>query len=266
MGEGGMRKHFLNMLKIILGLFLSFCLFGPGDGIAGDVATQVKKPVSKSIDIRKQTQKKEDAWASERAALMAEYQSLEAENDRLTAAREELKKRVMAQRTLVNGLERRHREIQRITKELIPFMEEVYQRLVRFIEEDTPFLDSERQNRLATLRRVFDDAGVTKGEKYRKLMEALFVETEYGNTVEVYQKKIDFEGSRILVDVFRLGRISLFFQSLDGETIGYFDPADKIWKRLPEKFTHAMAEAIEMGSKRRPVDLVDLPLGKVVAR
>ncbi|MBW2011938.1 MAG: DUF3450 family protein, partial [Deltaproteobacteria bacterium] len=79
-------------------------------------------------------------------------------------------------------------EISRISEELIPYLEDVYNRLAALVENDPPFLREERQNRIKNLRKVLDDDQVSASEKFRKMTEALFVEAEYGNTVEVYQR------------------------------------------------------------------------------
>ncbi|MCP4686980.1 MAG: DUF3450 domain-containing protein, partial [Desulfobacterales bacterium] len=103
------------------------------------------------------------------------------------------------------------------------------------------------------------------GERFRKVMEALFVEAEYGNTVEVYQEKIVLEGKTVLADIFRLGRISLFFQTLDQTTAGFFDPAQAAWRAAPSNYRREIDAAMEMGAKRRPVELLSLPLGRIVS-
>ena len=97
-------------------------------------------------------------------------------------------------------------------------------------------------------------------------MEALFIETEYGNTVEVYQQRIMVEGKSILVDIFRLGRISLFFQTLDQTQSGYFNQAQSVWKTLPAEYNREINAAIEIGTKRRSADLLNLPVGRIVLK
>jgi len=36
-----------------------------------------------------------------------------------------------------------------------------------------------------------------------------------------------------------------------------------VWKKLPQRYNRDINAAMEMGAKRRPVDMLDLPLGKV---
>jgi len=81
--------------------------------------------------------------------------------------------------------------------------------------------------------------------------------------VEVYQEKIFLGGEDVLVNVLRLGRISLFCETLDQTTVGYFDLDENQWKTLPQSANRDIRIAMEIGSKRRPADVVTLPLGRI---
>ncbi len=153
------------------------------------------------------------------------------------------------------------KESQRIKNEIEPFLHSVNLRLKDFIRTDTPFLKEERQVRSNRLGLVLDDMDVSISEKYRKVMEALFIEAEYGNTIEVYQDKVELNNNELLGNVFRLGRISLFFLSLAQQTPAYFSMAEGNWIPLHTSFASSIHSAIEMGVKRKPVALINLPVG-----
>ena len=142
-------------------------------------------------------------------------------------------------------------------------MNEVFGRLKGLVDGGLPFLEEERTTRIEKLGVMLEDPDVTVSEKFRKLMEAVQIEAEYGNTIEVYPQQIILGGKEIQTHIFRLGRISLFCQSLDQKTCGFFDLSENQWKILPKKYNRDIHTAIEIGSKRRPADLVDLPLGRI---
>lgn len=256
-------KH-LGFIVICIASFLWFCQ--DRQASSENLPALVKKPVNESITIRQKTQKAEDRWAEERIRLQGEYEKLEDEIERLTAANQKLKKSVAARHASILCLKQKITKIKRMTNEVRPFLEQTYEQLARFVREDVPFLRHERNRRIITLRRVLDDSGVCVSEKFRKVMEAIFIEAEYGNTVEVYQERICIDGKNIQADIFRLGRISLFFQSLDRKTAGYYDPVVLSWKKLPNRYNREINAAMDMGSKRRPVDLLNLPIGKMVLK
>lgn len=253
-------KGFMLTVICIAGFFF---IFGDRPTFSGDLPSRVKKRVNEAITIRQHTQKAEDRWAEQRTRLRAEYEKLEQENNLLSAENRELRKSVAKHKESIAALEHQIVEIERMTKEMYPFLEQTYTRLARFVREDIPFLKDERSRRITNLRRVLDDPGVSISEKFRKLMEAIFIEAEYGNTVEVYQKRIRIDDRNIQANIFRLGRISMFFQSLDRKTTGYFDPATFAWKRFPSRFNREINAAVEMAAKRRPIDILNLPLGRL---
>jgi hypothetical protein len=94
-------------------------------------------------------------------------------------------------------------------------------------------------------------------------MEALIVEAEYGSSIDVYSDMIKVEEKDIQVKILRLGRLSLFFQSLDFKYVGYFNRAELKWMILPKKYNSSLNAAFEIGLKYRPIQLLCLPLGKV---
>ena len=251
---------------MVVGVTFFFCLLGIPEGRAKDFPAQVKQPVNESIAIRRKTQKAEDKWAGERLRLKAEYERLEKERERLIHRNRHLEKDVTARQVSVEGLERDISRIIRVSEELVPFLEETHDRLAALVNEDVPFLSHERQRRLERVRQTLDDPLVSTGEKFRKVMEAVSIEAEYGNTIEVYREEILLDGKKIQADIFRLGRTSLFFQTLDRKTTGYLDPATLSFKRFPSEYNRQIGAAMEMGAKRRPMDLLILPLGRLVSK
>jgi prefoldin subunit 5 len=250
--------------KCVLILFCLILLSGSAG--SEDFPDTVKKPIKKSITVRQDTQKAEDRWAEEKATLETQFEALQQEQEELTLIRDQLRKRVDSYKTTIASLENKITEISRISGELLPYLEEVFDRMANRIDSDLPFLQDERRQRLKNLRKTLDDPEISSSEKFRKTMEALFIETEYGNTVEVYQQRIMIEGKSILVDIFRLGRISLFFQSLDQTQSGYFNQAQSVWKTLPAEYNREINAAIEIGTKRRSADLLNLPVGRIVLK
>jgi hypothetical protein len=240
------------------------CLFGSAvQGRCEDFPEKVKQPVDASIELRQSAQKEADQWEEKRQELAVRLDRLSAERDALLSVRDRLRERVEAQRRAVASLQRQLSELDRIAGEILPFLDQVHERLSEWVKRDLPFLAKERNSRLARLREILDDPLVHPSEKFRKTMEALLIEAEYGTTVEVYRQPIELEGREVLTDVFRMGRVSLFFQTLDGTKSGFLDPASRTWTLLPPDRNRVIAAALDMGSRRRSVELLDLPIGRL---
>jgi hypothetical protein len=65
------------------------------------------------------------------------------------------------------------------------------------------------------------------------------------------------------MDVFRMGRLALFYQHLDGGACGFYNIAERKWCPLPEAHQRAILAAMEIGAKRRPAEMLSLPVGKI---
>ena len=248
-------------------LFIGLCLGGvlvlSGITFAQDTADDIRNRVDQTIRIRQETQESEDQWASERETLSAKYDELIKRQKQQKDLRDALKKDIQAFTAENDSLTRQIEDARNISLEIRPYLEDVFKRLEETVIAGSPFLMEERTSRLKNLRTILDDPGIDVSEKFRKVMEAVFIEAEYGNTIDVYPQKITTDGKEIQAQIFRLGRLSLFFSSLDRKQTGYFDVNEKRWEILPENYNRHIGTAIDIGSKKRPVDLIDLPLGRI---
>jgi FtsZ-binding cell division protein ZapB len=254
-----MRQYFSLIGWLVLILFLST----GSVSVAEKVTDKIRKPVEESISIRQKTQKDIEKWSEKKSLLEAEYDALMENNTRLVTEREHLTQALETMQERIGNLENQIEAMEKISEKLKPFLFGVHKKLVESVNQRLPFLQEERSERLANLKKTLDDPQIVLGEKFRKVMEVLFIEAEYGNTVEVYQEKIFLSDEDVLVNVLRLGRISLFFETLDQTTTGYFDLEDNQWKVLPKSANHDIRIAMEIGSKQRPADIVTLPLGRI---
>ena len=231
---------------------------------ADPLADKVKKSVGDAVEIRRKSQKDSEKWAAEKNRLEAEFDSLLEDQKRLDALVDRLEKQRDAKQHRVSSLEEQLASMEAVSNRIMPFLKTVAARIETLIETPPRFLTEERSARLDYLTKALDDPQPAPGETFRRVMDGLFEEVEYGNTVEVYREKIAVENDEVLVDVFRLGRTALFFQTLDQETCGYRDTAAGQWLRLPRKANRGVHAAMEIGAKRRPADIVSLPLGRIV--
>ena len=202
--------------------------------------SRVKKPVSESIRIRQETQKQEEQWRDDKQKLIARYEALEREQKQLTLRKRELEEKTQSARTRIADKQKQLADIEEIRTRIIPLIESQIAELHRHVEGDLPFLPEERQRRLERLDALRHDPDVAVSEKFRKVMEALMVEAEYGSTIEVYQQTITVDGRDVLADVFRLGRISLFFQTLDEKACGFYNVAASAWQPLPSTYNRTI--------------------------
>ena len=147
---------------------------------------------------------------------------------------------------------------------MTPFLKELIDALNAQLSTSLPFLAGEREERIERLEQLMLGPKTSVSEQYRKIMEALLVEAEYGFTTEVNQETISVAGKNLLVNIFRLGRLSLFYQSLDGSECGFFNVVKNDWEPLSVVYRDAVSTAVDITSKRQSVELLTLPVGRLV--
>jgi hypothetical protein len=247
-------------------LLAGFVCLAPAAWGADPAATaeQAEKDVRGAVEVRRRTQAGEDDWAAERRKMLAAFEALEAARERELNRKETLSARLAEKASSIAAMEDELAALAAVDARLQPWLEQTVERLAEQVRRDLPFLADERRRRIEALRQAVSAPENGSGEKFRRLMEALMVEAEYGSLVEVRRRKIDLEGRAMVADVLRLGRLAYFCQAPDRSASAFYDPVEKRWTRLAKAHDGEIRRAIEMGAKRRSVELLFLPLGRVV--
>ncbi len=147
-----------------------------------------------------------------------------------------------------------------IERQIGPLIERMIDNLAKFVELDVPFLMDERDDRIAFLRETLDRADVSVAEKFSQVMQAYQVENAYGSTIEPYTDMIDVNGKSTSVDMLKWGRVSLVFQTLNGETTGVWDNSKRDWVILGDEYRAGVRDALRIARKTKTADLVKLPV------
>jgi len=254
-------------VKAIAGLaVLGVLVSQTGHAETADSGRQIQTPVRDAIGIHQATQKSETQWREERQKMVADFERLQEEKQQLEARHKAMAEGVEAAKVRIAAKQAQLEAIGQIGAHVQPFLDELLAALRRRLDEDLPFLGEERRKRLETLTVLRNDPEVSVSEKARKVFEALLVEAEYGNTIEVYQETITVQGRSILANILRLGRIGLFYQSLDQRACGFYNVAAGVWQPLDNSYNRTLQTAIEIGAKQRPVEILALPIGRMAPR
>ncbi|MDY0221724.1 MAG: DUF3450 domain-containing protein [Desulfobacterium sp.] len=253
-------------LTMLISMALMAVFTVTGTWAADNLSEKAMDSVEKGVDIRRETQKKETQWFEDKKKLEAEYTTLEHEFEKLLNEENELILNIAQLEGGIDELNASLKNIEEIASELDPFLKETVAEIETLVENDFPMLVAERKKRVASLKKTVQSNDVTVSEKFRRTMEALFIEASYGNSVEVYQEKIQLEGKTLLADIFRLGRVSMFCITPDNRLTGFYDRVNESWKPLPASYNNEIAAAVKMGTKRRAMDFLTLPLGRMVAQ
>ena len=191
---------------------------------------------------------------------VAEYRALLRENAVLTAYTSQLEKQVMQQQQLLIGLDKNMASVRETRMELTPLLQQMVQVLTVFVEQDIPFLWQERQLRLAELARLLDNPNISVADKYRRILEAYQIETEYGDTIETWQAQLPLTEVDKTVQLIRVGRVALYYLTPDHNTAGYWDNSSRTWLTLPASWLPRVRQAYGVANNKVVPTLLALPL------
>jgi len=232
-------------------------------GAFGATPKKVEKKMVKAIEVEAKAQVKSDDWNVDKDDLVNEIREL---RTRLTWLKYQKAKHIIYVKGLndnIATLEAKKLEARQLRENLEPYLDEVVARLEEFIIEDMPFSQEERQLRLSFLRNTLIDYQLDLGEKLRRVFEALGVEATYGKMVIATDEALNIDGTDTEVTIFRIGRMAMYYQTLDKEKIGKWNTVTKEWEPLSKDFSRQMRHAVEMANRERSVQLIQLPLGAI---
>jgi len=152
------------------------------------------------------------------------------------------------------------REVEQVRQAIVPLMVEMVEVLDNFISLDQPMLVEERQARINQLQSIVTRADVEIAEKYRRIMESYLIEAEYGQSLEAYEAQIPIGGVERTVDILRVGRVALYYLSLNREEAGIWNPETGRWSTLSDDYLGSLDYALRMAREQAPPNLVNLPL------
>jgi uncharacterized protein (UPF0335 family) len=209
-----------------------------------------------------ESQRRIERLDDEHSELLQEYREVTAELDRLRGYNDRLQRDIAAQEEELTAIERQLAEVEVTRRDIGPLMERMLSVLQEFVALDLPFLPEEREARLAQLEAMLGRAGedASLPEKFRRLLEAYLVELEYGRSLEAYQGSLTGDDGTQAVDFLRLGRVALYYLSLDRSRAGWWDASAGAWKRLPEEAIAGLERALRVARKQRPPEMLELYL------
>ncbi len=143
---------------------------------------------------------------------------------------------------------------------IVPLMYDMIAALEKLVGLDMPFSQVERHSRVDRLAVNIDRADLTVSEKYRQIMEAYQIETTYGRNIEAYIGSLPIDGVDRKVDLLRVGRILLAYQTPDLSQTGFWDTGTNSWQELDSSFRRAITDGLRIARKQAAPSLLELPL------
>ncbi len=227
------------------------------------VAQQVEDAIdtqSSSLEASINVQERINALDDETRDLLNEYRSTLTQVADLDAYNDQLENLVGTQRVEIADYERQFNDIEVTKRRILPLIVRMIEVLEEFVAIDIPYLENERAMRIDELRKLMARPEVPTSEKYRRVSEAYQIELEYGHTIEAYEGEMTIDEETRTVSFLRFGRLGLYYMTLDGLEIGYWDNKTDNWVVLDEQYRQSLDRAIRIARKQLPPDLIRLPV------
>lgn len=212
------------------------------------------------VDVARNAQQRIDDVSESIRDKVAAYRALDKQIEGLEVYVRQLRMQLDSQDAELGNLNDSIANVTLIERQITPLMLKMIDALAQHVALDVPFLPDERAARVTRLQELILRSDVTVAEKFRTVFDAYQTEMEYGRTIEAYRGMLAMPDGEREVDFLRVGRIGLYYMSLDGSLLGAWNPATQAWDVLPQGYRSHITEGLRIAREQAAPDLIKLPL------
>ena len=104
-----------------------------------------------------------------------------------------------------------------------------------------------------------DRSDVTSAEAFRQVL-LYSIELQYGRGIEAYTDTIELAGADREVDILRIGRVALVYQSTDGPRPA-LEQESQSWEELSAgDYAAAVRKGVRIAKKQATIELLNMPV------
>jgi len=242
-------------------LLLAICVGGSAT-IAGAQSIDPIVEVGKQrTAAAKASQAKIDRLADETASLLSNYKTVMKQVDGLKVYNARLERQIANQERRIKDIDESIAEASVIQRQIPPLVVRMLDGLEQFINFDMPFDLDTRLGNIEAVRANMDRSDVTSAEAFRQVLELYSIELQYGRGIESYSDTIMLNGADREVDILRIGRVALVYQSTDGAETGAWNKDSQSWEQLSAgDYAAAVRKGVRIAKKQATIELLNMPV------
>lgn len=206
------------------------------------------------------SQYKIDQLAAQTRELLAEYQRLLQLGDYQQTYNAELTIKQQQQQDDIATLKQQLVDIRITQQRLLPLLREMVDTLEQFIQLDIPFQHKARLQGVADLKTLLMQSQVSLAEKFRRVMAFYQAENDMNYDLESYRDVISIDGQTLSVELLRIGRTALYYQTMDQLQSGLWLSESQQWQPLAGEHHLGLRQAIRIANDEAAPGLLALPL------
>lgn len=192
------------------------------------------------------------------------FEEFKVENDNLESMlvlNAGLRKQISIQEQQIATIQQSITDVAIVTQEMPFLMNKMLSSVEQFVELDLPFQLDLRRERLQFARDAIDSPDVSIAEKFRQILVIYQNENNYGRTHQTYPTSLTIDGVERDVDMLRVGRIALVYQTKDRTLTGAWDNTSRSWVELDAAtYRTPIQRAISVSSGLVSPAIMDLPI------
>ena len=236
--------------------------------IGGGASIAVAQSIDPIVEVGKQrtasakaSQAKIDRLADETASLLSDYKTVMKQVDGLKVYNARLERQIANQEKRIRDIDASIAEASVIQRQIPPLVTRMLDGLEQFINLDMPFDLDTRLGNIEAVRANMDRSDVTSAEAFRQVLELYSIELQYGRGIEAYTDTINLYGAEREVDILRIGRVALVYQSTDGAETGAWNKDTQSWEELSAgDYSAAVRKGVRIAKKQATIELLNMPV------
>lgn len=246
-------------------ILLATCVAG---GVMGATAAVSASSLDGLVDTSKKrtaeakaSQAKIDRLADETRDLLSDYKTVMKQVEGLKVYNARLERQIANQERRIEDIDASIAEAAVIQRQIPPLVVRMLDGLEQFIALDMPFDLDTRLGNIEAVRANLDRSDVTSAEAFRQVLELYNIELQYGRGIEAYPDTIEIDGSERDVDILRVGRVSLVYQTTDGTETGAWNNEARAWESLSSgDYAAAVRKGVRIAKKQATIELLNMPV------
>jgi hypothetical protein len=219
--------------------------------------------VAKTNDSAAVSQETIDKLSVETRNLLEEYRKLLDGTEYQAAYARELQELEEVQQLRIGELREQINQVRVTQQRIIPLMRSMADSLEKFVVLDLPFHQEDRILAVLDLKERLRRPDLSVSAKFRILLEAYQLEQDYGGNIQSWRGPLQLGDEELSVQFLRIGRVALYYQSLDESSSGYWDMAQQQWLPLESRFNRGLNQALRVAENLTAPQLLNLPLSVV---
>ena len=224
--------------------------------------SDVLKAGAVKVQNAKTAQTKVDRIADQTDGLLQEFKQVNKQIESLRVYNSQLERQIASQKQMMAELRESIENATIIERGISPLMMSMLKGLEEFVALDIPFKKEQRENAIADLYVNMDSAKFSAAEKFRQILEVYDIESEYSSSLESYRDLVDIDanGSEVEVEMLRIGRVALMYQTKDKSQTGAWNKESGSWETLGSEYRRPVDQGIRIAKKLSPQDVMQMPI------